>query len=215
MNHTNSSLLYLKNENPVNQFLLYLAVFLLDMGGLIYLVYYFTTNPAKLGTFFLVPVILGFSLIFFGLLAFNEYRGRSDFIHLTKSTLKYQHSPKFFYTGIISRRGAIVYSDIACIRVIQIRTGLDVVDEKIKKAQFNPEAFFQNKKLVLEVVLNDGATAKMGERLPPGGLVQLAVLIEGRAKLGSIYAKFQENFPNLATGFSEALGRIKNIFRKD
>lgn len=162
---------------------------------------------------FILPVLVIMGLIF-ATSSLTEYKGKSDYIKITKDILFFQHSPN--YLGF-TKSGKMKFSEIDSIRVVQIKSGLDLLDERIKQAQFKPEGYLNSnlyKKLLLEIQKKDGTIIRIGERLPSSGIIQAAVLIEGRAKLEDIYTKFQEKFPLLARFAKEAIGNITKIFRK-
>jgi hypothetical protein len=205
-----SSLFHLINENySPSLFYFYLIAFILNFLSLITISLYSISNPDNTGTLIFSSLPLLVTAVFFGILSYNEYRGRFDFIKITPSSVKFQHSPKFFYTGWLSKKKEIKFSNIESIRVIQIKTGLDILDEKIKQSQLNPEALI-NKRLLIEINLKTGQSFRIGERLSPAGIIQVAILIETRAQLGNLYTKFKEKYPIIG----ETISKLKNIFKK-
>ena len=164
--------------------------------------YYSLTNS---NMFLVIPVAF-ITFIYFAGLAYSEYQARYDFLKTTTSGVEYHHSPKFMHFGWLPTSGLIKYSDIQSINIIQIKTGLDLLEERMKQAQFQVDGFIK-KQLLLEIHLKDGKTLRIGERLPSAGLIQAAIFIESGAKLGDLFSSFAEKFPNVANV-------AKNVFNK-
>ena len=185
-----------------NMFLSFFLVSIVIMVLMIITVAYSSTNP---NTLMLLPVEF-IVLIYFSGMTYSEYQARYDFLKITTAGIEYQHSPKFMHFGWLPQKGFIKYSEIQSIRIIQIKTGLDLLEERMKQAQFQVDGFIK-KQLLLEIELKTGRIMRIGERLPSAGLIQAAVLIESGAKLGDLFASFAEKFPNVAN-------MAKNVFNK-
>ena len=189
-----SGLFHLKNTNyNPNLFMLFSFisfVFLVAIIGVIYI------SLNTLSYIALVPIFL-FLMIYFVGISYSEYNARYDFIKTTTSGVEYCHSPKFLHIGWLPKKGVLKYTDIQSINLIQIQSGLDLLEQRMKQTQLQPESFL-NKQLLLDIHTKDGKSIKIGERLSSAGLVQLAVFIESGAKLGDLFANFAEKFPNAA-----------------
>ena len=149
-----------------------------------------------------VPLIL---LIYFGGVSYCEHQAKYDFIKTTAAGVEYHHSPKITH-GWLPIQGIIRYGDIKSIRVVQIKTGLDLLEERMKQAQFQVDGFIK-KQLLLEITLKSDKIVRIGERLSPAGIIQAAVFIESGARLGNLFASFSEKFPNIANA-------AKSLFSK-
>ncbi len=194
---------YLKNNNfNANMYsTMLLIVFVLLVTVIVFSYYSFRISSLIL----LIPVPLFLFVYFLGV-SYSEYQAKYDFIKTTTSGVEYHHSPKITH-GWLPHKGFIKYTDIKSIRVVQIKTGLDLLEERMKQAQFQIDSFVK-KQLLLEVTLNNDKVIRIGERLPSTGIIQAAVVIESGAKLGNLFTSFSEKFPNLAN----AAKSVINLF---
>ena len=193
---------YLKNTkyNPN----VYSTMFLIAFVSFVVLIVlsYYTMKYSQL--FLLIPIPL-ITFIYFSGVSYSEYQAKFDYIKTTTSGVEYHHSPKISH-GWLPKSGLIRYSDIKSIRIIQIKTGLDLLEERMKQAQFQADGFIK-KPLLLEITLKNEKVIRIGERLSSSGLIQAAVFIESGAKLGDLFKSFSEKFPNVANA-------AKNLFSK-
>ena len=163
---------------------------------------YYSLHNSRLLLILPLPLLL---FVLFSIVSFTEYKAKYDFIRTTTFGVEYHHSPKLTH-GFLPSSEFIKYTEIKTIRIIQIKTGLDLLEERMKQAQFQADGFIK-KQLLLEITLKNEKVIRIGERLPSSGLIQAAVFIESGAKLGDLYSSFAEKFPNLANA-------AKNFFSK-
>ncbi len=193
---------YLKNNNfNPNLYSTMLLIAFVSFISTIVLVYYSIQNTNLL---LLIPAPL-LLFVYFSGVSYTEYQAKQDFIKTTTSGIEYHHSPKITH-GWLPKKGFVKYSDIKSIRIIQIKTGLDLLEERMKQAQFQADGFIK-KQLLLEITLKNDKVLRIGERLSSKGLIQAAVFIESGAKLGTLFSSFAEKFPNVTSV-------AKNIFSK-
>lgn len=198
----NTSPFYLKNNNFNPN--LYSTMFLIAFVSFVLTIvlgYYSLSNTKLL---LLIPAPLFLFFYFLGV-SYTEYQAKQDYIKTTTSGVEYYHSPKFTH-GWLPKKGFVKYSEIKSIRIIQIKTGLDLLEERMKQAQFQADGFIK-KQLLLEITLKNNKVLRIGERLSSKGLIQAAVLIESGAKLGDLFSSFAEKFPNV-------INVAKNLFSK-
>jgi hypothetical protein len=194
---------HLKNSNyDTNNFYLFISITFLLLISFGISIYYSMTN----NFYIIYTLITGLVIIYLGGVSYTEYQSRYDFIKTTSNGVEFHHSPKFMHLGWLPQKGLVKYGEIDSIRIIQIKTGLDLLEERMKQAQFQPEGFIK-KQLSLEITKKDGKILRIGERLPSSGLIQAAIFIESGAKLGNLFSSFANKFPNVANV-------AKNIFSK-
>lgn len=193
---------YLKNTNfNPNTYSTTLLIAFVSLVATIVMVYYSYVHTNLL--FFIpFPLII---FVYFSGVSYNEYQAKYDFIKASASGVEFHHSPKITH-GWLPKKGFIKYTEIKSIRIIQIKTGLDLLEERMKQAQFQADGFMK-KQLLLEITLKTDKVYRIGERLSSSGLVQAAVFIESGAKLGDLFSSFSEKFPNVANA-------AKNLFSK-
>lgn len=206
-NEEKSGLFNLKNSNYNPQ-----LFYLFSVITFIFLVVIVTTIYFSMKNFVVIAILplFFFLLVFIVGVAYSEYQARFDFIKTTTSGVEFHHSPKMLHMGWLPTKGIIKFSEIQAVNVLQIKSGFNLLEERMKQAQMQAEGYIDSivkKQLILEINTKDGRTFRIGERLPSTGLIQVAIFIESGAKLGDLYSKFAEKFPN-------ATNMAKNLYSK-
>lgn len=194
---------YLKNNNYNAGMFSTMLLIAFVCSVLFVVLTYYSFKIANLTLLIPAPFIL---MIYFGGVSYTEYQARNDFIKTTATGVEYHHSPKITH-GFLPDQGIIRYGDIKSIRVVQIKTGLDLLEERMKQAQFQVDGFIK-KQLLLEITLKSDKVIRIGERLSPAGIVQAAVFIESGARLGDLFASFSAKFPNITNAAKSLFSRF-------
>lgn len=203
---------HLKNTNydPTN-FFVFLAAVLVSVIVLVGSVSLLANNLDRYLYYSWVPVVALVLAVYFLGWAYTEYNARYDYLKISRGGVEYHSSPKFMLFGWLPQKGYIPFGDIKVARVIQVQTGLDMLEQKQKQARFDVNAFVQ-KQLLLELELVGGKVLRIGERLPSQGILQCAVLVEGGAMLGQGFRKIAEKFPNLYSTASSVVKSLSGLF---
>ena len=211
----NSSPFYLKNTNyDQTKYLLFLGITFINLLLVVVDISFLINQSDEKTIISLVLMLLIqlITLIFLTGVTWCEYKAKFDFIKTSRNNIEYHHSPKFLH-GWLPKKGIIKFIDIQSVRVVEIKSGLDLVEEKMKQAQFQFESFIE-KNLSLELSLKNGQTIRIGERLSSSGIVQIAMLVESGAQIGNLIQNIAEKYPNVYNAAKSAMQSISKLFNK-
>ncbi|MHA2362794.1 MAG: hypothetical protein ACXAC7_02470 [Candidatus Hodarchaeales archaeon] len=213
--------LHIKNKNSNQKtFFLFIVLTILSLLGVVVSIFYLLEDVDQ-NRYFIGFLIFGlFLTIYSAGVSYTEYRAKEDFLKITRTGIEYHHSPKIFH-GWLPKSGKLNFKKITGVNVLQIVSGLDILEQKVsssqKESEFDLNEFI-NKPLLLEIKLKNGGYLRIGERLSPREIIQVAVLIESGAKLGQALSqameKFSEKYPNLTNTISNVMDSLSGLFRK-
>jgi hypothetical protein len=167
-------------------------------------------NVIDIYVFLLIEIILILPTFVIGLLLYNEYTSKSDYLKISLKGVEYKSTPVFPH-GFFPKRGSLPFNSIKHVSLVLIKSDVDI------SKKVGEEVFLEliNKPLLILINYGENNRVLIGERFLNTKKLRAIALIESGAGLAKTWKKITEKIPQMQTIASDLTSMINKLFKKN